>query len=369
MNIFTKLSKKIALFIAIAFATVLFVANAGQHVAAIPYSGDSTPPASGPQFNVYTGVPEEGNESDFFRGKVAGNPQAVSTNVVDSTCENGQQFTLRVYVHNGATESLNGNGDGPSVAKDTKVKVNLNNANAQSQFVPDATISSSNAGSVNDDMTIRCSDGRVVKLSYVDNTATQFTRAGSKPIDDDALFTTGALVGTDNPDGNVWGCWSQRVYVTFNVVVEEAPKPVTPSYVCKVTDVKVDDVKTRKVTAIVNGTVTNGATIVGYEINWGDGSKSNKQTDSHAYAKDGSYTIVGRVQVKLPNGEVKWVDSNNCVKVVKFENGQPVTPVTPVAPTTTLPNTGPGEILGLFSATSAAGAVAHRVYSRKKRGL
>jgi hypothetical protein len=366
MNLLTKFSKKITLYIAGIFAIALLSLG---HVAAIPYSGDSTPPTSGPQFNAFTGVPSEGVESDFFRGKVAGSTTA-STNVVESTCENGKQFTLRVYVHNGATETLNGNGDGVSVAKNTRVKVNLNNSSAKTSFNPDATISASNAASVNDGMVIKCSDGKVVKLSYVDNTATQFSRTGTKPIDDDALFTTGALVGTDQPDGNVWGCWTQRVYVTFNVQVKEVeePKP-TPSYECKVTDVKVDDVKTRKVTATVNGTAANGAKIVGYKIEWGDGSSSNKQTDSHTYAKDGSYTIKGYVQVELPGGEKKWVNSNNCTKVVKFDNGQPVTPVTPEVPTT-LPDTGAGDVLGIFTATSAAGAAAHRVFTaRRKRGL
>lgn len=351
----------------IALALIAMIALAPK-VQAIPYSGDTTPPAPSPAFNVYTGVPSEGNESDFFRGKVEG-ATTPSVNDLSTTCETGKRLQLRVYVHNGASQYQNNNGTGPSVAKDTKVKVALPGSQA-SNFTPSATISSSNAGSVSDTMTITCSDGRVVTLNYIAGSAKQYTQTGSKPLSD-SIVTTGAPVGTMNPDGNVWGCWEQRVYVTLVVEIKESEKPKTPKYECKATDVKVDDSSARKVTATVNGVAINGATIVGYEINWGDGSKSSAQTDTHTYSKDGTYTIKGRVLVKLPNGEEKWVDSTNCTKTVTFENGKPVTPVTPVTPEvpTTLPDTGAGEIFGLFSATSAAGAAAHHVYNRRKRGL
>ncbi len=367
MNFFQQSIKRVTLAL-IAFMLVALVAVTPK-VQAIPYTGASTPPSPVPAFNVYSGTPNEGNESDFFKGKVYGSTSA-SVNDVKSTCTTGQRFLLRVYVHNGASQYQNNNGTGPSVAKDTKVKVALPGSQA-SNFTPSATISSSNAASVSDTMTITCTDGRVVTLSYVAGTAEQFNQgSGVKPLSD-SIVTTGAPIGTNAPDGNMWGCWDQTVLVRLVVEVKESPKPETPKYECKATDVKVDDSVTRKVTATVNGVAINGAKIVGYEINWGDGSKSSSQTDTHTYAKDGTYTIKGRVLVKLPNGEEKWVDSTNCTKTVTFENGKPVTPVTPVTPEvpTTLPDTGAGEIFGLFSATSAAGAAAHHVFNRRKRGL
>lgn len=358
--------------VAMMVSLVALAVTASPLVSAIPYTGDNTPPAPSPAFNVYTGVPSEGNEADFFRGKVEGDTNA-SVSDVKSTCETGKRFTLRVYVHNGASVDLNNGGNGPSVAKNTKVKVDLKNAAAKSAFAPEASISASNAATVNDGMTITCTDGKTVNLNYVTGTAKQFTRTGSKALSD-SIVTTGAPVGTDAPDGNVWGCWEQRVYVTLTVEVKEQPKPIVGDGVCKVNDVVVLNQDKRNVRATVNGVTTGqGASIVGYEINWGDGSAvSNKQTDTHTYAKDGTYKIVGRVQVKLADGTTKWVTSAECTRNVKFEAGKPpvvppVTPPTVVPPTvTTLPDTGAGSIFGIFAGVSAASAGAYQVVLRRR---
>lgn len=355
-------------FAATAVSLVSIAMFASPLVSAIPYAGDATIPAPAPAFNVYTGVPSEGNEADFFRGKVEGDTNASVTDV-RSTCATGTRFTLRVYVHNGASDNLNGTGNGPSVAKNTKVKVDLKNANAKSAFAPEAAISASNASTVNDGMTITCTDGKTVNLNYVTGTAKQFSRTGTKALSD-SIVTTGAPVGTDAPDGNVWGCWEQRVYVTLTVEVKEQPKPVVGDGVCKVNDVVVLNQDKRNVRATINGVTTGqGASIVGYEINWGDGSAvSSKQTDTHTYTKEGTYKIVGRVQVKLADGTTKWVTSVDCTRTVKFEAGKPpvIPPVTPPTTTTTLPDTGAGSIFGIFAGVSAASAGAYQIVMRRR---
>lgn len=347
--------------------TGLFVgAVMSGHAYAIPYTGDSTPATPNPAFNVYTGVPSEGNESDFFRGKVEGDTNP-SVDAVKSTCETGKRFTLRVYVHNGADQAKNDNGNGPSVAKDVKVKVDLKNGAAASSFNPNATISASNAASVSDGMSITCTDGKTVNLNYVTGTAKQFTRTGTRAISDE-LVKGGAAVGTDTNDGNVWGCWEQRVYVTFTVEVKEVPKEVPSNAICVVDDkaFKVDD---RKVTITVDARTENATKTGKYEINWGDGSAvSAKQTDSHTYAKDGTYTIKARVEVKLANGKTMWVEGESCTRQVTFKPGQP--PVTPPVVTPSngkLANTGPGDVAGIFTGVSAFGAAAHSLISRRRR--
>lgn len=363
MNILNKLTKGFIVILAGLFISTLMSAR----VLAIPYSGDTTPPAPAPAFNVFTGVPSEGNESDFFRGKVQGDTNP-SVNDVKTTCATGTKLTLRVYVHNGATESLNNNGTGPSIAKDTKVKIDLKNAASASGFNPTANISSSNAGSVNDGMTITCTDGRVVNLNYIAGSATQFTSAGTKAISD-SIVTTGAPIGTVNPDGNVWGCWTQRVYVTLTVEVKEAPKPIPTNAVCTLDD-KSFKVLDRKVSIKVSADTQN-ATVLAYEINWGDGTVTHQQTDSHTYIKDGTYKIQARVQVKLADGSVKWIDGDNCSKTVNFNTPvTPVTPVTTVTPSTPttgkLVETGAGNIFGIFAATSVFGAIAHKLFASRK---
>lgn len=368
MKAFAKLTRGLSAVFASMF--VAMVMSGGHALATIPYSGDTTPASPTPAFNVFTGVPSEGNESDFFRGKVAGDTNP-SVNDVKTTCATGTRLTLRVYVHNGANENQNNDGTGPSVAKDTKVKVDLKNAAAAAGFSPTANISSSNAGSVNDGMTITCTDGKVVNLNYITGSATQFTSAGTKALSD-TIVTTGAPIGTVNPDGNVWGCWTQRVYVTFTVEVKEVPPaPVPTNAVCKVEDKDFIVSEDRKVKVTVNATLQN-ASVLGYEINWGDGSVvSTKQSDTHTYAKDGTFVIKSRVQVKLADGTTKWVDGGSCTRTVTFKAGQPpvvppVTPETPVTPATELPNTGAGNVIGLFTGVSAFGAAAHQFVTRRR---
>jgi len=344
------------------FAIAMIFTSLVGRAYAIPYSGDSTPPAPSPAFNVYTGVPSEGDESDFLRGKAVGDTNASTTNVTNS-CTTGSKLQLRVYVHNGADQDLNGNGTGPSVARDTKVKVDLKNATSANSFSPQATISASNAATVNDGMTITCANGKVVTLRYVAGTAKQFTSAGEKALSD-SIVTTGAPIGTVNPDGNVWGCWTQRVYVTLQVEVTEVPPVVTGDGECRANDIVVLDQTNRKVRAAINAATTGqGASIVGYEINWGDNTAvSNKQTDEHTYAKDGTYTITARVNVKMPDGSTKWVTSTMCTRTITFKDG--TTPVVP--PSGKLPDTGAGNIIGIFAATTAIAAFAHRFVMRRK---
>lgn len=355
-------------FIAVVLMFFMIALVATPGVSAIPYGNDA-PPTPTPTFNAYTGVPDVGNESDFFRVRVDGDA-AEPVSDLSSSCETGKKFQFRVYVHNGASQYKNDNGNGPSVAKNTKVKVNLNNANAKSVFDTSANISASNAATVTDGATIRCNDGKIVKLSYVAGSAQQYNPgSGVKPISD-SIVTTGAAIGTNGPDGNMWGCWDQRVWVRLVVEVTEQPKTVVGDGVCKVNDVVVLNQDKRNVRATVNGVTTGqGASIVGYEINWGDGSAvSNKQTDTHTYAKDGTYKIVGRVQVKLPDGTTKWVTSTECTRTVKFEAGKPpvVPPVTPPTTVTTLPNTGAGNLFGIFAGVSAVSAGAYQVVMRRR---
>ncbi|MCA9330049.1 hypothetical protein KDA11_05345 [Candidatus Saccharibacteria bacterium] len=372
MKFLSKISKGFAV---ILLSTILAIFLGGGSVSAIPYSGDTTPSAENPAFNVYTDVPSEGNEPDFFRGKVEGDTNP-SVSDVQSTCETGKRFMLRVYVHNGASQYSNGNGDGPSVAKNSKVTVNLNNASSASNFSPNASISASNAATVNDGMTITCTDGKTVNLNYVAGTAKQFTRTGSKALSD-SIVTTGATIGTDSPNGDVWGCWEQRVYVTLVVQVEEVKEPpVVPSdAICKIENgtFAIIDRKKRTVKGTIKPELTN-ATVTDYEIQWGDGTKTNKQTDSHSYNKDGTYKIQATITVRLNDGSVKKVNGVSCATVVVFDGDKPpvivppeVTPTTPTPPTTTtLPSTGAGGIFGIFTATSLIGAVLHRLRLARK---
>lgn len=168
----------------------------------------------------------------------------------------------------------------------------------------------------------------------------------------DSVVTTGVNLDAIR-GGTLRGCNAHHETVAIDVVVKKKAAPVKDA-VCKAVSVQAYD--NRRVTANVQGGVTNGQ-IVGYEINWGDGSTSTSQSAEHTYAQDGTYKIVTRVQVKFTDGETVWVTSAACTSEVTFQPGKP--PVVP--PTaTTLPDTGMGSMLGIFAATSVAGTLAYR---------
>jgi hypothetical protein len=309
-----KITKYLKKVLATTAAVMLFavVGMSAQTSAAVPYSGETTPPLPAPQFNGYTGVPSEGDESDFFRVKLDGT--ASYSNSVSDACNAGTKFLMRVYVHNGASQYKNDNGNGPSVAKNTKVKVTIP-GNQASTFNSTAAISASNAPTVTDGNTINC-NGKQVKLSYITGSAQQWTSMGGTQALSDSIVTTGAPIGTVSPNGDVWGCWDQRVWVILKVEVKEVPP--APSVAACVAPTVATDNNARKVTVTANGSATN-AQIIGYEIDWGDGTKSNKQTDTHTYANYGKYTIKTRVQAKYADGTVKWLDGSVCNKEVEFK--------------------------------------------------
>lgn len=186
----------------------------------------------------------------------------------------------------------------------------------------------------------------------------------------DSVVTGGVNLDTIR-GGQLRGCNAHHETVAIEVVVKkkETPPP-TPVALCKA--ITLQAFEDRRARVSVTGQVQN-AEIIGYEINWGDGSKSNKQTDEHQYASVGTYNISARVQVRYPDGTTEWKASSACTGKVTFEEGKPPTVVVTTTPpptvttVTTLPDTGAGEIFGIFTATSVAGAAAHRVFALRRR--
>ncbi len=133
----------------------------------------------------------------------------------------------------------------------------------------------------------------------------------------------------------------------------------TPSYAC--TALNVTKVGGRQVTLGVTYTATNGATFKNVSYEFGDGTAPlvTDKTSSvlHTYAKDGEYALVATVRFNVNGSDT----TSACEAKVVF-----TTPGTPGTPTT-LVNTGAGDVVGLFAATTAAGAVAHQVVSRRSR--
>lgn len=370
MKTINKFLSRLATSVAVLVA-VAAIGFGGTAQARIQYSPNGNGTSATPVFNQFYDVPNGvGDEADFVRVKPKAGGNGDYVNALNDACNVGSSFNVRTYVHNGADPSLNGNGSGSAVARNVVLRQTAPLNKSQNSFKFDSTISASNAASVSDSATLNC-NGKTVKLSLVANSVQTYSKPlGFQGAPDSSVNGSLSLGSRVQGSGNVWACWDDRVIVVYEVKVEEVPVVVTGDGVCKVNDVVVLNQDKRNIRATVNGVTTGqGASIVGYEINWGDGSAvSNKQTDTHTYAKDGTYRIVGRVQVKLADGTTKWVTSTECTRTVKFEAGKPpvVPPVTPPTTVTTLPVTGAGNLFGIFAGTSALAAGAHQIVTRRR---
>ncbi len=112
-----------------------------------------------------------------------------------------------------------------------------------------------------------------------------------------------------------------------------------------------------------NTTAKNGPTVLRYIYNFGDGSNelaTDRNIVEHPFPSDrnGPFPVTVKVEFNV-NGQTQTAVSDACKTSVSFQ-------VQP-AVVTKLPNTGPGEVLGLFASVSAGGAIAHRlILSRRK---
>jgi uncharacterized repeat protein (TIGR01451 family) len=226
----------------------------------------------------------------------------------------------------------------------------------------------------------------------------KFTNAkGSQTLLDGPLFGGGYNAGKYNPNDNTLitfttvlkgdfePCQTRIRNVAYakskeypyeikddaDVVItkENCNPPVNPTYSCDLLQAQILQGRTVKFTT--NATATNGATIKRYFYTFGDGTEEFKTDQSmveHTYAKDGQYVARVKVEV-LVNGELKIAESDKCAAALNFTT-PPTPPKPPVTPptgttTTSLPDTGPGDVAAIFVAVSLASGVGYYVFSRK----
>ncbi len=310
-----------------------------------------------PYFNTYTGVDGVGNEADFLRIK-----QADGTKV-DTIEQCSGDVTLWMYVHNNSPDQNNDNPatpgtlDGVGVAKNTRVKVSIPGDTTNNHTIT-GQISADNArATVTDTTSITCA-GKKVKLEYVSTDPVFTTAPGGYTLKGSIVSAEGAQLGYNG--GILPGCWNYRAWITLKVrIVPEVP-PVQ-SLSCTNAVLTYTDKAKRIVSVKVNGAATNGASISGYQINFGDGTVVNQQTATHTYAKDGNYNIVTRVLGTL-NDKSADVTSANCAVVASFNT----TPPPVVTPPTEIPNTGAGSLVGAFVAATLAGTFGYRFWMVRK---
>lgn len=199
-------------------------------------------------------------------------------------------------------------------------------------------------------------------------------------INNDYLFQGGVNAGTVGPGATVFISFEAKVAAEDelecgnnslkNIVVVKSTQTgeynnnatVTVTRECKDEPVFACDAVTvaklggREIRVSVDTTALNGATVKSYTYDFGDGSTplvTDKNPVEYTYAKDGDYAV--RVKVTFQVGDkTEVVESDSCVDQVSFE--------TPVTPGKVLPATGAGEVFGVFTAVTIAGAVWHRLF-------
>lgn len=346
------------------FLTTLFATLAVVLIGGVTRVGAADPK---PYFNYYNDVPNIGSEADFVRVSQVG-ANNFSNNV--EACTDGQEVTVRVYIHNGAEPELNGaNNDGPGVTKNARLAIDV--ANSTSPGTIKGTLTADNAANtgISDTATVTC-NGQVMDMTYVKGSAVIKNTVQNYVGLGDGVFNGGTAIGYAGQDGKFPGCWEYVTYVYAKVVVKKKPVVIPSSAICKLEDgtFAIIDNKKRTVRGTIKPELTN-ATVVSYRIDWGDGSFSTKQSDTHSYAENGRYTIQASFVAKLQDGSTKTISGSNCTTVVEFKEGQPpvVVPPTVIPPTvTTLVKSGPASTFSIFAIVSIIGAVLHRMYTARK---
>lgn len=312
-------------------------------------------PADHITFDSITNNPDPsiGDERTFVSARDAASSDML-TYSKNLTVHDNEEVIVRVFYHNDAASNLN------LVATNTKVKVALPSGSSTAPQIA-GYISADNAtpSMVWSTMDVSAG-GQPFTLTYEPGTAQLWNQAQNGTSLSDSIVSGGAQIGFNQIDGKIPGCSEFSGYVTIKVRVHVAQPPAQPVYSCDALHVTAQGDRSYKYG--VDATAKNGASITGYNFDFGDGNSVNTTSNgtTHTYAKDGTYTTTATVKFNV-GGSEKTAACSQTIKVT--------TPVTPVvsAARTTLPNTGPGDVLGIFSGVSALGAAGHYVTRRFRR--
>jgi hypothetical protein len=392
----------------VAVSTALLLTTTGlAHADCFQYTSNNLQTSKTPVFNNICGVPTLlsstngqyplGDESNFVRirpdtsGDVtsnATNPQL--TNSLSAACNSGDKYDIWTYIHNDASQDynnldVNGNpvtpGTGSAVAHDVKLAMTAPTNTVNSTFHFGSVVSASNASSVADSTTLDCG-GKQVKLTLVPGSVhynNNLNQPNYNSIGDGSVNGT-IPVGSPNfpgsgQTGTQLGCWDYRIEVVYQVSVQTIPTPPQVTATCDLFGLKASD--NRKVIADQFKYTAINAEFKSLVVNWGDNTAQTVVTNPnsvinqvmHTFSANGTYTVIATVNFTSANGNISSI-SKSCEQQVTFTSNKPpvitpptvtppTTPTTPATPTS-LVNTGPGSIAGLFAAATLAGTMAYR---------
>ena len=367
-------------------------------------------------FNSFTNVGNGiGDERDFFRGVQVGRDSVWSDPVNDVAQQ--AEVEGKIYIHNGADGSLNtvpdGNGGFKGIAKNVKVKVTIPTGSNKTQDVT-AFISADNAQPqmVFDTLTMTGANGGYFELAYEPGTAKLHKQDGSSTTltaaQEQALTSDGYNIGDQE------GCFEFVQEITFRMKVnmprytikkqvtlpgstnwgetQNANPGDTVSWLITFQNTGYTTLRSVNIVdevpaglTVVPGTVklTNGNYPNGYVYPDSAIQMNGRQVNVNAgdYNRDGIAYVSFRTKIAdaaqltcglntftnkafaTPQGYGAIWDTAVATTTRTCATTTTTTPQQPKA----LPNTGAGDVAGLFGATTALGAVAHSIRRRFNR--
>lgn len=343
------------LLVAVAFASALMI---GLNVSGVTKAADD---GYSPLFNQFTDVPGIGDEKDFLRVQNDDGTRVNTKEICSGTSK------LWIYVHNNRPSQNNndpnkaGDWDGVAVAKNTRVKLSLPGTFTNSTTAT-AKISADNAVNAPTDTAYFTCGSKKVKVEYVGvESVSSSDGQNSYTLTGDIMSANGASLNYKGNAGMVPGCWEYRASIVVKVKITEEPPVVKPqSLLCQATF----DRKALTLNVKVSGKTTNGATVTGYRIVWGDGSAdATTASATHTYNQyNKQYTATAYVKGTVDGKNVEVTDEKSCSYT--FTEKSPEQP--PVTPPEELPNTGAGSILGVAAVVAVLGTIAHRVWTVRR---
>lgn len=316
-----------------------------------------------PVFNEFYDVPYgTGDEADFVRVRPNGGTNADYVSTLDATCNVGDSFDVRTYIHNGADPSFN---DTTAVARDTAVAMNVSSFGAAANsFTFTSSISASNAAGMTDQGVLNCADDVVLRL--VPASVQVYSQDLGFYSADDSAVNGSMLIGSrEAGSGDVYACWDDRIIVVYEVVVEAAPEPVTPVHACVNPTMAIIG---RRTVFSFDAVAENGAVFDNAVVSYSaDGSQVHTDTQTSLNANnqiDSEFTFASDARDIAVDATLTFtVDGGTTVVTEECGDGDTLAAVT--TPTTT-PATGAGSMAAMFAGLAAAGTVAHRALTLRK---
>lgn len=328
-------------------------------------------------FNSFTDAPNPdapagGDERAFFEVANGSNGQ---NGYGDSLAvQDGQTITMRVYIHNNANPNLMG--VDAATANNVSIMVQLPNTTSPTNTAT-AYISSTNARPMQISDTASFSSSLPVNVTLDRNSPISITKRTNNGAGDFATTTATGVEFTDDNNFKVnlgdWpGGFNRHGVLTFTAVVHT--NTVQPmAFACSSLLRSSIDNNRSTFTASSNSTAA-GATVSSYTFSVKD--NNGKVVDNSTVLGNaasavynfnqttpGTYTV--SAVVNSDKGNVNCLNQQVTVNAPATLSASTTT--TPTTTATTLPNTGAGDILGIFSGASVFGGAAHYVIRRQRR--